>query len=513
MLFNSHIFIFVFLPLTLAGFLVLTAAKRMQLARAWLLLASLVFYGWWSVPYLGLLVVTIIANHLMGKAIARALHGPRPQLAGHLMAFGVAANIAMLAWFKYSAFVIGNVGALTGQAWTIEAVVLPLAISFHTFQQIAFLVDVRRGQVPTGGLLDYLLFVTFFPQLIAGPIVHHRELIPQFQLPPGWRLESADVAAGIAFFVIGLFKKLAIADPVGALATPTFTSGGMPGMQEAWLAVSAFTIGLYFDFSGYSDMAVGLARMFGIRLPYNFASPYQAQSIIEFWRRWHMTLSRFLRDYVYVPLGGNRLGPRRRYLNLVLTMLLGGIWHGAGWTFLVWGLLHGMYLLVNHAWVEAARRAVAAGWRLTLPGPIAWGLTLLAVMVGWTLFASPDFTTAMSVLSGLFGLNGIGPRPPVVGQLVDVLLGRHAVTLEGETGFGPMIALFASLIALGAGWAIVLFAPNSQEIVDGVGRRHNAVTRGLRFRPSVAAAMLAAAAFLFALTLMADVKEFVYFQF
>lgn len=498
MLFNSHIFILAFLPLTLAGFFLLARLESSLPARLWLLAASLVFYGWWSLPHLGQLLAVVYCNYLLARAIAASRGGMR---ARRLMQFGVAANVAWLAWFKYATFIAGNVAVLTGIDFAIAAVVLPLAISFYTFQQIAYLVDVQRGEAEAYGLVDYALFVTFFPQLIAGPIVHHADMMPQFRQPTTYRFQDDAFAAGIAFFVMGLVKKLAIADPVGALATPTFAAAGDPGMLEAWLAVSAFTIGLYFDFSGYSDMAVGLARMVGIRLPYNFASPYQAASIIDFWRRWHMTLSRFLRDYVYIPLGGSRRGTARRQVNLMATMLLGGLWHGAGWTFLVWGGLHGFYLLVNHAWSATLAR------RFVLPRLVAWGLTLLAVMVAWVFFAAPSLDAAFGVLAGMAGLNGIGPRPPQVGLLVDVLLGRQAIELEGHASMLAVVELAASLGALMVGWLVVLLAPNSQAVIDG------GATRALRFSPGVATGIVAAAAFLFALTLMAEVKEFLYFQF
>jgi D-alanyl-lipoteichoic acid acyltransferase DltB (MBOAT superfamily) len=508
MLFNSHVFLFVVLPVTLAGLLLLRRLPSTAPMRLWLLAASLVFYGWWSLAHLALLLASILANHLLGRAIGRA-RAARPALAWRLTALGVAANLALLGWFKYATFVAGNLAALGGLDLAVQAVALPLAISFYTFQQIAYLVDVRRGEAGDYGLLDYALFVTFFPQLIAGPIVHHKELVPQFHDPRSGRLDPQDVAAGLVFLVIGLLKKLALADPIGELAAPTFAAAGTPGALEAWLAVGAFTLGLYFDFSAYSDMAVGLARMCGMRLPYNFASPYQAASIVEFWRRWHMTLSRFLRDYLYIPLGGNRHGAARRHLNLMLTMLLGGIWHGAGWTFIAWGALHGTYLLVNHAW----SRAVAAGRARALPLPVARGVTLLAVMLAWVFFAAPGFDVALSVLSGMAGLHGIGPRPPVVGTLVDVLLGRVPVGLEGEAGFPALVGRLGSLAAFALGWAIVLAAPNSQQIVDGAAGERGWGAAWLRFRPTAAAAVATAAGFVAALMLMADVKEFVYFQF
>ena len=519
MLFNSHVFIFAFLPIVLAGFFMLGRRRSSAAARWWLLAASLVFYGWWSWGYLALLLATMVFNWGLGRLVAH-LREHVPGRGRRLTELGVAVNLALLGWFKYATFVAGNVTALTGIDFALEAVVLPLAISFHTFQQIAYLVDVQRGTAKQYALSDYLLFVSFFPQLIAGPIVHHYELLPQFERRETYRFQAEAFAAGVAFFVIGLTKKLAIADPVGALATPTFAGAEVnaPGMVEAWLAAVAYSLGLYFDFSAYSDMAVGLARMFGIRLPYNFNSPYKAASIIDFWRRWHMTLSRFLRDYLYVPLGGSRRGPARRHLNLMVTMLLGGLWHGAGWTFVIWGALQGFYLLVNHAWNGYAARVAAAGRpRPSLGVPLARALTLLAVLVGWVFFAAPSLAAALTVLAGMAGANGFGPRPPVIGALVDAALGRTEVDLlaTGPEGALALLGTVGALAALVGGAFLVLAAPNSQEIVDGRAERIDEPRRWrrIRFRPSPAMAVGAAAAFLFALTLMADVKEFVYFQF
>ena len=516
MLFNSHVFILVFLPITLLGFFLLGESGRSRAARLWLLAASLVFYGWWSWGYLVLLVATMVVNWSLGRRIHALLERGSPRRARLATTLGISANIGLLAYFKYATFIAGNVVALTGIEFAVEAVVLPLAISFHTFQQIAYLVDVLRGRAERYPLPDYLLFVSFFPQLIAGPIVHHYELLPQFQRPQVYRFQSPAFAEGVAFFVLGLVKKLVIADPVGALATPVFLTAAEapPGLLEAWLAAIAFAVGLYFDFSGYSDMAVGLARMFGIYLPYNFNSPYKAASIIEFWRRWHMTLSRFLRDYVYIPLGGNRLGPRRRHVNLMVTMLLGGLWHGAAWTFVVWGALHGFYLLVNHAWNGyAARVEASTGRRVALGGTLASALTLLAVVVAWVFFAAPTFAAAASVLAGMSGAGGLA-RPETWAMF----------DLFSELGFGGMKERYSGSVmmvhaaiygTLALGLLVIFAAPNSQEIIDGRAERVDERRRWhyLRFQPTAGTALLAAAGLLGAFSLMADVKEFVYFQF
>lgn len=516
MLFNSHIFILVFLPITLLGFFLLGGRGQVRAARLWLLAASLVFYGWWSWGYLVLLVATMVVNWGLGRRIHALLERGLPRRAYLATAIGISANLALLAYFKYATFIAGNVAALTGLDFAVQAVVLPLAISFHTFQQIAYLVDVLGGRARRYALPDYLLFVSFFPQLIAGPIVHHHELLPQFERRAIYRFQPTAFAEGVAFFVLGLVKKLAIADPVGTLAAPIFLTAAEapPGLFEAWLAAIAFSVGLYFDFSGYSDMAVGLARMFGIQLPYNFNSPYKADSVIEFWRRWHMTLSRFLRDYVYIPLGGNRLGPRRRHVNLMATMLIGGLWHGAAWTFVAWGALHGFYLLVNHAWRGyAARVEATTGRRVALGGTLASVLTLLAVLVAWVFFASPSFAAAASVLAGMCGVGGVAR--PETWALFDLFSEGGLVGLKERFSGSVMLGHAIVYGTLGLGLLVIFTAPNSQEIIDGRAERldERRRWRRLRFQPTAGTALLAAAGLLGAFSLMADVKEFVYFQF
>lgn len=512
MLFNSHVFILAFLPLTLAGFFLLGRLRDTRPARLWLLVASLVFYGWWSWLYLGLLLLSMLLNFALGRGIAAARERA-PGRARALMVLGVAGNVGLLAWYKYAIFIADNLAALTGLEFALGAVVLPLAISFYTFLQIAFLVDTWHGRAADYSFLDYCLFVTFFPHLIAGPLVHHHELIPQFHQRSVYRFQAEDAAAGVAFFTIGLVKKLVIADPVGALATPVFATavGAPPGLAEAWIAILAFSVGLYFDFSAYSDMAIGLARIFGIRFPYNFNSPYKAASIIDFWRRWHMTLSRFLRDYVYIPLGGSRRGKTRRHLNLLATMVLGGLWHGAGWTFVIWGALHGFYLLVNHAWRGLAERAQGTERSLALGRVPSQALTLLAVLVAWVFFAAPDLASALAVLRGMGGANGWAQ--PGTSALLALALEGGPRALLNETGG---MALMTTLLGLGILFTailLILLAPNSQEIVDGREEERREVPHWLCFRPRMSTAVTAAAAFLVALALMADVKEFVYFQF
>ncbi|RYD50438.1 MAG: MBOAT family protein, partial [Verrucomicrobiaceae bacterium] len=388
MLFNSYTFLLVFLPIAL---IVWQALKRapFRVVLGWLVLVSLVYYGvWnpdpnqpWSPKYVLLILGSCTANYYLGRRLS-VLKFTRPGKL--LLTAGVAANLALLGYYKYAGFLGETLNSLTGWPASVPEIVLPLAISFFTFLQIAYLVDAYRGETEEYHFTDYLLFVTFFPHLIAGPLIHHREMMPQFRKSHhGWH---RDFPVALGMFLMGLFKKVVIADNLARIATPIFglaaDDGRDPTMLEAWIGAVAYALQLYFDFSGYSDMALGSARLFGIRFPLNFHSPYKADSIIEFWRRWHMTLSRFLRDYLYIPLGGNRKGPKRRYVNLFLTMLLGGLWHGAGWTFIIWGALHGTFLCVNHAWFGLRKRM---SWR-ALPKPLAIALTFIAVLVGWVFF-------------------------------------------------------------------------------------------------------------------------------
>ena len=403
MLFNSSIFLFAFLPVVWGVFSLL--APRATLALGWLTLASLFFYGWWNPVYLLLLGLSAV----VGFAIARAARRDR-----RFVPVGVAFHLGLIGWFKYAGFLSAQLEAVTGWPVAMAPVALPLAISFFTFQQIAFLVDCGRGDADEPRFLHYLLFVTFFPQLISGPIVHHRELIPQLERPV--RVASVDLAVGLTFLAAGLFKKTVLADGMALHVNPLYEAveRGVPmGLAASWAAALGYTLQLYFDFSGYSDMAVGLARLFGIRLPLNFHSPLKSESIIEFWRRWHMTLSRFLRDYLYIPLGGNRRGGGRRWLNLLLTMVLGGLWHGASWTFVVWGGLHGAYLVANHGYRSLKRRA---GWERLLPAalgrPLSRLATLAAVAAAFVVFRSDDGLVALHFLTGMAGVRGIGSRLP-----------------------------------------------------------------------------------------------------
>ena len=460
MLFNSIEFIFVFLPVVLLVFYMIGSYGNHRIAISWLVGASLFFYGWWNPAYLGLILASILFNYAMGAALVS--RNDRPH-APYLLALGVACNLAILAYYKYANFFVDNLNMLSGSSYHLETIILPLAISFFTFQQITFLVDASRGETREYNFLHYSLFVTFFPQLIAGPIVHHREMLPQFAKDSIYRVNQSNLAIGIAIFLLGLFKKVVLADGVAAYATPVFAaaeSGEIITFFEAWAGALAYTFQLYFDFSGYSDMAIGIARMFNIRLPVNFNSPYKAVNIIEFWRRWHMTLSRFLRDYLYFPLGGNRKGQPRRYVNLMVTMLLGGLWHGAGWTFVAWGFMHGLFLVINHAWHGLRRLFRSEPGSLGLPGRgVAWLVTFLSVVVSWVMFRAESFESATVILQGMAGMNGfvlpaqIAAIIPGLGRLVETvgsmpLLGGG--TIMGVFEMAGMFLLMFFLVAMPA---------------------------------------------------------------
>ncbi len=410
MLFNSYEFIFIFLPITAAAFFALSKLRFVSSAAGSLALASIVFYGYWSLWFVPLLLGSVAFNFVLGRLILGRRQAKDERSAYLLLTLAVATNLLVLGYFKYTNFLVTSLDTLVGAHWQIAKIVLPIGISFFTFTQIAYLVDTFQGKVKESNPLHYLLFVTYFPHLIAGPVLHHKEMMPQFALPTTYRFDLRNFSIGVAFFLVGLFKKVILADGIQPFVGPVFDAPAhytLSGM-EAWGGALAYTLQLYFDFSGYSDMAIGLSKMFNVDLPLNFDSPYKSTNIIEFWRRWHMTLSRFLRDYLYIPLGGNRKGKVRRYLNLFTTMLLGGLWHGAGWTFVVWGALHGVYLAINHAWrsfrEKILRHDMTESSRLGRIASVT--VTFLVVVVGWVFFRAESIDSAMQILTAMLGLNG-----------------------------------------------------------------------------------------------------------
>jgi len=467
MLFNSYAFILGFLPVTFFLFFAL-ARKSHKAAASWLMLASFFFYGWWNPMYILLLAFSILLNFSIGTGIQRQIAAGRPERATGLLALGITTNLLLLGYFKYANFFVDNLNHALGRNWMIAEIILPLGISFYTFTQIAYLVDAARGKVREYNLVHYALFVTYFPHLIAGPILHHAEMMPQFARPETYRMRWDNIAVGLTIFFIGLFKKTVLADGIAPHSTTVFDAaavGTALPLVDAWGGALAYTLRLYFDFSGYCDMAMGLSRLFGITLPLNFNSPYKAENISDFWRRWHMTLSRFLRDYLYIPLGGNRKGATRRYLNLLVTMLLGGLWHGANWTFVIWGGLHGFYLMVQHAWHAFRRHHMwnpKAGVR---SGRIAaQGLTFFAVVVGWVFFRADSIKAAIVVLKGMVGLNGIQMPLKWLAKwgVVGEWLSLHGVRFHNS----PTFAGSSLLKWIAVGLAIVWLAPNTQQIME-----------------------------------------------
>lgn len=508
MLFNSYEFLQMFLPLCFGGYYGLSRAINQHAATTWLAFCSIFFYGWWDPAYVGLMVASILTNYSFGALLAGKFRS------GALLALSVAINLSLLGYYKYTDFFIANMNELAGLDWQMHNIVLPLGISFFTFTQIAYLVDVYRGEVRGGKLTDYFLFVTYFPHLIAGPIIHHKEMMPQFAYRATEQINARNLTGGMVLFTIGLAKKVLIADRVMEYVGPVFSAaeqGATLTFFEAWGGALAYTIQLYFDFSGYADMALGLSLMFGIRMPLNFNSPYKSTNIIEFWRRWHMTLSRFLRDYLYIGLGGNRKGPFRRYVNLWLTMLLGGLWHGAGWTFVVWGALHGSYLCINHGWRAAFGNrspVLPEGLRTLLYGTI----TFLAVVVAWVFFRAESFTGAMRIIEGMAGCNGVtwpikyAERWGDTGQW----LAQHGLVFDDNLfkGWKQVGQIVWPLL-------IIWFLPNSQTFL-----RHYDVTVSsfsetsrLAFKPNILTLAICATVLIYCFVNLAQVSEFLYFQF
>lgn len=502
MLFNSYSFIFLFLPITFAGMFWLGKYSH-RLAALWLGLASLTFYSAWDSRFVLLLLGSIAFNYGAGCWIALCRAAGTDKRTRYSLATAITANLILLGYFKYTNFFIASVNQIFGGHIPALEIILPLGISFFTFTQIAYLVDVSRGIAREYSFIHYLLFVTYFPHLIAGPVLHHKQMMPQFADPETYRINYGNVAAGLTIFVLGLAKKVLLADSLAEHATPIFNAardGQAMTLIEGWTGTLAYTLQLYFDFSAYSDMAIGLSLMFNVRLPLNFDSPYKATSIIGFWQRWHMTLSTFLRDYLYIPIGGNRKGPARRYANLMATMLLGGLWHGAGWTFVIWGGLHGLYLMINHGWRELKAHL---GWREGggFAKVIAGAITFFAVAVAWVFFRADTLSAALAMLSGMFGANGIMPAKWVPA--------REALKI-----IVPCLML---------AW---LF-PNTRQMLvackpvweDMVGiktptqAQQNRLARWLKWQPTRIHAIVMAVLFMFCIDRLSRVSEFLYFRF
>lgn len=514
MVFSTYDFIFIFLPLVVAVFLLVSQTISHRFAIFWLVLCSLVFYGWWNPKYLVILLGSIIANYFVGIWLQENRNRS-------LLSAAITANLAVLGWFKYSIFILDNVNALSGSSFFIDKVVLPIGISFFTFQQVAWLVDSHRGQVKDRDPLSYALFVAFFPQLIAGPIVHHSEVIHQYiKRRPRNRILD-DLGIGCSIFIIGLAKKVLIADrlaPFSDFMFNTAAAGATIGLAGAWLGVLAYSLQIYFDFSAYSDMTIGIAAMMGFRLPLNFNAPYKATNIREFWRRWHMTLSRFLRDYLYFPLGGNRKGRVLQVRNLFITMLLGGLWHGASWNFVLWGGLHGLFLAVHQYWCQILKRI---GKPALMPRWLSIFLTCLVVVLAWVPFRADDLSVTAEIFRQLFGLGGIFAPvwitdPIIYGVPETIVLGK--LQALGLSALSSAMSLQGLLVA--TGFFIAWVMPSTAQLFEhwfypyGVESYPDRTPLfPFRWRPGIAWLVAIGLLYLACVVFMRRQAPFLYFQF
>lgn len=452
-LFNSYEFIFLFLPLTFFIYFYLNSKKLTEASKGFLVVSSLFFYSWWNIVYLPLILISMVFNYVLGNSLSKEHTNKKAFSKKSLLTFGVIANLSLLGYFKYSDFFIENINYFSGSNIDLLHLALPLAISFFTFQQIAYLVDSYKNETHEYDFLNYAIFVSFFPQLIAGPIVHHKEMMPQFALTRNKIKNYRNIALGIFIFSMGLFKKVVIADNLAVWATTGFDVAETLTFFEGWITSLTYTFQLYFDFSGYTDMAIGVALLFNIKLPINFNSPYKALDIQDFWRRWHMTLSRFLRDYVYIPLGGSKKGSFRTYNNLMATFVLGGLWHGAGWTFIFWGFLHGLALIIHRAWQQIGFR---------LPKLLAWFITFNFVNIAWVFFRAKEWDDAIKVLKAMFFGEVIVahhwyPKLQFLHEYISAGFWSKQLG-NGEKGFYFIIVAFL----------IAIFAKNSVQLINTI---------------------------------------------
>lgn len=437
MLFNSYIFILLFLPLCLMGYFSLNHFKQTNLAQAFLLGMSLWFYGYFNIYYLLIIISSVLINFSIYRFMDKYKDKP---IKKYLMIFGVLINLGILFYFKYMDFFISNVNAFLKTDLKLLEIALPLGISFFTFQQISFIVDAYHGEIPGYNLLYYASFVTFFPQLIAGPIVTHNELVPQFMDDTKKKLNYDNLAQGFYIFTLGLAKKRLLADSFSDLVTYGFTTLDNLSSISAFLVMLAYTIQIYFDFSGYCDMAIGIGKMFNIDLPINFDSPYKALTITEFWDRWHITLTRFFTKYVYIPLGGNRKGTLRTYINVMIVFLASGFWHGASWNFVFWGVLHGIFVVITRIFKKFFD---------SLHPALNWMITFLFVNVAWVFFRAETFTQATTLLRKLVSWD-FAPLDPVfidifrLKELCKVLSFFHV-----ESFYPPFLITAFFLVAMG----------------------------------------------------------------
>jgi alginate O-acetyltransferase complex protein AlgI len=523
MLFNSHYFIILFLPLAVTSTFILGASGHKRLAIGFLILASSFFYSLGSGSSLLLLAGSLIANYALGKEISRTKSFATLWL-------GVLLNIIILGYFKYQNFFENILVETVGLGSVSGSLIFPLAISFFTLQQISFLVDVQRDRAQINDFLSYCLFVTFFPQLIAGPIFRYQQFTSQITKEFLDKFDNTNLAIGITIFSLGLFKKTVLADGIGPYSNEVFNSvaaGESVAFFQAWGGSLAYTFQIYFDFSAYSDMAVGLGRIFGIKIPVNFYSPYKATNIIDFWRRWHITLSSFLRDYIYIPLGGNRAGHIKQYRNIMCAMILAGVWHGSHWTYVAWGGLHGAYLVINHLWqtIVISKNEVMASqseWGIFL----SRSLTFFAVVIAWVLFRAENMHVACEIYKGMIGLNGVSiplPLANLLGGLEDHLQSWGVVfSLDGKRLFvRTYMWVIISMITVWLSPNIYQFMHNFdptfkqpfKSIMGEPSKKYGLTNNILSWSPSKFWAISVSLILVVAIMAITSIEEFIYFKF
>lgn len=484
MLFNSYEFIFLYLPIVLIGYFILGRSGNNKYTGIWLIISSIAFYGWWDYHYVPLLLFSILMNYFFGKLIEHKLQQKRLYLTS-----GIIFNLLFLGYFKYTGFLLQTANDFAEAGFVIPDIILPLGISFFTFTQTAYLVDAYRGETRGYSFWQFCLFVTVFPHLIAGPIIHHANMIPQFIDKERIKVNWENMAFGLSLFTLGLFKKVVIADKLAHWAEESFAQAANLHFIEAWTGSLAYTLQLYFDFSAYSEMAIGIGMMFNIMLPLNFDSPYKATSIIDFWRRWHMTLGSWVKNYLYIPMGGNRNGEFNKLRNLFLSMLIIGIWHGAGWTFILWGAMHGAYLVINHSWRRLG---------IELNKALSWLLTFCSVWLAWIFFRAESIEDGIHFIYIMADVTNIQlPR--------DGFFFAHQEVIES---LGMSIAEYEHINQLGDCWGIMLglllmirYVPNPYRLLEKY------------FKPTWWWCMIIMLLLSFSLYRMNTYAEFLYFQF
>lgn len=485
MLFNSIVFLFLFLPVAVAVYYFLISKRIIEGAKIWLITASLYFYAYWNIKYLPLILISMAFNYTLGTLIACPPPQAQPSCRikrKSLLIFGIIANLSALAYFKYADFLIDNYNRFADTTYPHLNIVLPLAISFFTFQQIAYLVDSYKGLTQEHDPLTYMLFVVFFPQLIAGPIVAHYEMMPQFNKVKNLAKNYHHIFQGSVIFLIGLFKKIVIADTFAKYATIGFDQLDKLNLITGWFTSLSYTAQIYFDFSGYCDMAIGCALFFNIKLPINFNSPYKALNIQDFWKRWHITLSRFLRDYLYIPLGGNQKGTFRTYINIAAVFLIGGLWHGAAWTFVIWGAIHGLGNIIYRLWKTTG---------FHLHKALAWIITFNFINIAWIFFRAKSFDSAKKVLYAMFDISSLSDFPELRAKYYFQDFSRHST----------MIYILGLLLVL------CISMPNSTQISTF------AAVRSKKQTYYWSLALLVASLGLAAKIIIIPYTEFIYFNF